>query len=108
MNSDHTIYEGWKENTGLAEDTDKVAIYCEIPDKQEWTREANKGGYKSRSEYLYELVMEFPDQFSKFLFAAAVSCFGKETFLAGSAGFHGGISRLRTMSAAHWTSAPKS
>ncbi|WP_280535516.1 hypothetical protein [Halopenitus sp. POP-27] len=50
--------KGWKEQIGLAEDTDQVIIYCKCRHKDEWTREAEEKGYSSRSKYLYELIME--------------------------------------------------
>jgi hypothetical protein len=50
--------EGWKEQIGLADDSDKVIIYCKESHKNEWTKEADEKGYASRSKYLYELIME--------------------------------------------------
>lgn len=38
--------------------TERVSIYCIVSDKDQWTIEAEKSGYSSRSEYLYELVQE--------------------------------------------------
>ena len=49
--------DGWKDNLGLAEDTTKVSIYCDIDHKEAWTEEASEQG-RSRSSYLYELIQE--------------------------------------------------
>ncbi len=48
---------GWEDNLGLADDTTKVSIYCNVEDKETWTEEAEKQG-RSRSTYLYELIQE--------------------------------------------------
>lgn len=49
---------GWKDTVGLADGTDKVSIYCKENDIDDWDREVEENGYKSRSEYLYELIQE--------------------------------------------------
>lgn len=38
--------------------TVRVSLYCTNSDKEQWTTEAEKAGYSSRSEYLYELIQE--------------------------------------------------
>jgi hypothetical protein len=37
---------------------ERVSIYCTSSDKDQWTREAEKSEYSSRSEYLFELIQE--------------------------------------------------
>lgn len=58
MNSEQSKDETWREAVGLADGTDKVAIYCKESDKEAWTKEAEEKGYSSRSKYLYDLVIE--------------------------------------------------
>jgi len=48
---------GWEDNLGLADDTTKVSLYCDIEDKEAWTEEAEEQG-RSRSVYLDELIQE--------------------------------------------------
>ena len=38
--------------------TERVSIYCDASDKEQWTTEAEDAGYSSRSEYLFELIQE--------------------------------------------------
>lgn len=48
--------DGWRESTGIPEDTSRVTIYCSSSDKKAWTEEAQNQDYASRSVYLYELI----------------------------------------------------
>ncbi|WP_157744157.1 hypothetical protein [Halopenitus persicus] len=58
MDPEQSKDSNWKEVVGLADGTDKVAIYCKESDKEAWTEEAEEKGYPSRSKYLYDLVIE--------------------------------------------------
>lgn len=48
----------WQEATNVKEATERVVIYCHKNEKEEWAKEADENGYKSRSTYLYELIKE--------------------------------------------------
>ncbi len=48
--------DGWRDSTGIPEDTSRVTIYCRSTDKKAWTKEARQQDYTSRSVYLYELI----------------------------------------------------
>ncbi|MFB6097120.1 MAG: hypothetical protein ABEJ74_07005, partial [Haloferacaceae archaeon] len=43
----------WKELLNLPEDTGRVVVYCKENEKEEWAKEADEKGYRSRSSYLY-------------------------------------------------------
>jgi TolA-binding protein len=38
--------------------TARVSLYCTASEKEQWTTEAERAGYSSRSEYLFELIQE--------------------------------------------------
>jgi hypothetical protein len=48
----------WEQTLGLAPDTTRVSLTCTKDDREEWSREASRQGYGSRSQYLYELIQE--------------------------------------------------
>ncbi|MFC6719175.1 hypothetical protein ACFQGT_02665 [Natrialbaceae archaeon GCM10025810] len=48
--------DGWRESTGISEDTSRVTIYCDTSDKKAWSEETQQQDYPSRSVYLYELI----------------------------------------------------
>lgn len=49
---------GWRDYTGLSDEKTRVRIYVPERDVEEWDSEVEERGYRSRSQYLYELVQE--------------------------------------------------
>lgn len=50
--------DGWRDTLNIPDSTYRVTIYCSEADRDEWDKEAENQGYKSRSTYLYELIQE--------------------------------------------------
>lgn len=48
----------WKETTGVGDDKTRVTIIPTEEDAETWDEEAEEHGYRSRSQYLYELIQE--------------------------------------------------
>ena len=48
----------WQKTGGFAADTELVQIVCKDEQKKQWTEEASRKGYSSRTEYLLELIRE--------------------------------------------------